>query len=66
MKGTEERVAIKVIPVGENDDIEDIQKEIAMLKECDHPNVVHYLVSSCGLCQYSPDPGMRPCFHEVL
>lgn len=46
MKGTEERVAIKVIPVGENDDIEDIQKEIAMLKECDHPNVVHYLVSS--------------------
>ena len=51
MKGTEERVAIKVIPVGENDDIEDIQKEIAMLKECDHPNVVHYLVSSCGLCQ---------------
>ncbi len=45
MKDTEERVAIKVIPVGENDDIEEIQKEIDMLKECDHPNVVHYLVS---------------------
>ncbi len=44
MKDTEERVAIKVIPVGENDDIEEIQKEIDMLKECDHPNVVHYLV----------------------
>ena len=38
-------MAIKVIPVGENDDIEEIQKEIDMLKECDHPNVVHYLVS---------------------
>ena len=45
VKDTEDRVAIKVIPVGENDDIEDIQKEIDMLKECDHPNVVHYLVS---------------------
>ena len=44
VKGTEETVAIKVIPVGENDDIEEIQKEIDMLKECEHPNVVHYLV----------------------
>ena len=44
-KDTEERVAIKVIPVGDNDDIEDIQKEIDMLKECHHPNVVQYLVS---------------------
>lgn len=51
IKDTEERVAIKVIPVGENDDIEEIQKEIDMLKECDHPNVVHYLVRN--LCIYS-------------
>ena len=44
-KDSDERVAIKVIPVGDNDEIEDIQKEIGMLKECHHPNVVQYLVS---------------------
>lgn len=44
VKDTDETVAIKVIPVGEHDDIGDIQKEIDMLKECDHPNVVRYLV----------------------
>lgn len=49
VKGTEERVAIKVIPVGEDDDIEEIQKEIDMLKDCDHPNIVHYLVRLLSL-----------------
>lgn len=54
VKDTEDRVAIKVIPVGENDDIEDIQKEIDMLKECDHPNVVHYLVMLDALHDMRP------------
>ena len=44
MKDSNETVAIKVIPVGEQDDIAEIQKEIDMLKECNHPNVVRYLV----------------------
>ncbi len=44
MKDSDETVAIKVIPVGEQDDIAEIQKEIDMLKECNHPNVVRYLV----------------------
>lgn len=44
VKDSDDTVAIKVIPVGENDEITEIQKEIDMLKECDHPNVVRYLV----------------------
>lgn len=44
VKDSDETVAIKVIPVGEHDEIGEIQKEIDMLKECNHPNVVHYLV----------------------
>jgi len=58
VKDTEDRVAIKVIPVGENDNIEDIQKEIDMLKECDHPNVVHYLVMPPAL--HHMRPGSSP------
>ncbi|EIE20841.1 Pkinase-domain-containing protein [Coccomyxa subellipsoidea C-169] len=45
VKDSDETVAIKVIPVGEHDEIGEIQKEIDMLKECNHPNVVHYLGS---------------------
>ncbi|BDA42374.1 probable serine/threonine-protein kinase 4 at N-terminal half [Coccomyxa sp. Obi] len=45
VKDSDETVAIKVIPVGEQDDIAEIQKEIDMLKECNHPNVVRYLGS---------------------
>ena len=45
-------MAIKVIQLGEEDRITDIQKEISMLSECNHPNVVRYMVSlapcSCG------------------
>jgi serine/threonine protein kinase len=40
-------VAIKVIPVGDDDEINDIQREIDMLRGCDHPNVVRYLVRCC-------------------
>lgn len=41
-----ELVAIKVIPVLEHDveEFKSIQKEIAFLSDCNHPNVVHYLV----------------------
>lgn len=43
-KDTGETVAVKVIPLGDKDEVAEIQKEIAMLKECNHPNVVRYLV----------------------
>jgi serine/threonine-protein kinase 24/25/MST4 len=35
-------VAVKIIPVSEQDEIAAIQKEIAMLRECAHPNIVQY------------------------
>lgn len=46
MKDTGEIVAIKIIPLGSDDDIAEIQKEIEMLQECNHPNIVRYLVRS--------------------
>ena len=53
LKATGEFVAIKVIQLGEEDRITDIQKEISMLSECNHPNVVRYMVRlgpcRCGL-----------------
>lgn len=45
LKATGEFVAIKVIQLGEGDKVADIQKEISMLSECNHPNVVRYIVS---------------------
>lgn len=38
-------VAVKIIPVTEQDEIAAIQKEIAILRECNHPNIVKYYVS---------------------
>ncbi|KAL4436608.1 hypothetical protein ABPG75_003747 [Micractinium tetrahymenae] len=35
-------VAVKIIPVTEQDEIAAIQKEIAILRECNHPNIVKY------------------------
>lgn len=35
-------VAIKIIPLTEQDEMESIQKEIAMLRDCNHPNIVRY------------------------
>ncbi len=35
-------MAIKIIPLTEQDEISSIQKEIGMLRECNHPNVVKY------------------------
>ena len=37
-------VAVKIIPVSEQDEIAGIQREIAMLRECNHPNIVKYYV----------------------
>ena len=55
LKATGEFVAIKVIQLGEGDKIADIQKEISMLSECNHPNVVRYIVSLSNLgCAKSP------------
>lgn len=39
---TGEIVAIKMIPLTESDEMESIQKEIAMLRDCNHPNIVKY------------------------
>ena len=54
---TGELVAIKVIPVTDQDRDEfmQIQKEIAFLSECNHPNVVRYQVRT------APGPGVRAC-----
>ncbi|KAL3152262.1 hypothetical protein ABBQ32_001339 [Trebouxia sp. C0010 RCD-2024] len=48
VRGTQEIVAVKVIPLGDKDEVLEIQKEIEMLKECNHPNVVRYLGSWRG------------------
>ena len=60
VRATGELVAIKVIPIGESDDIADIQKEIDMLKGCNHPNVVHYLVRLFNPLLSSPGPDIPP------
>lgn len=75
VKASGEFVAIKVIQLGEGDKIADIQKEISMLSECNHPNVVRYLVrpqpapvcllvslSCTSLMHYMTD--MRPHVHD--
>ena len=38
-------VAVKIIPLTEQDEISSIQKEIGMLRDCQHPNVVNYFGS---------------------
>ncbi|KAA6427027.1 MAG: Serine threonine kinase [Trebouxia sp. A1-2] len=48
VRGTQEVVAVKVIPLGDKDEVLEIQKEIEMLKECNHANVVRYLGSWRG------------------
>ncbi len=35
-------VAVKIIPLTEQDEMDSIQKEIAMLRDCNHPNIVRY------------------------
>ena len=44
VKATGEIVAIKTIPVAPHGEQTVIQKEIDMLKECQHPNIVRYMV----------------------
>ena len=45
----------QVIPLGEQDDLADIRKEIGFLAACDHPNIVRYLVCPCLLPPSTPD-----------
>ena len=45
-KGTAVPVAIKIISINETDDgLNDVRKEIKILSECNHPNIVNYLGS---------------------
>ena len=61
-----EVVAVKIIPLAQQDEMEDIQREIDMLRECDHPNVVKYYVRTgreggggTALAQARPAPAHR-------
>lgn len=45
VKATGEIVAVKTIPLSGNGEQTVIQREINMLRECQHPNVVRYMVS---------------------
>jgi serine/threonine protein kinase len=42
MIDTGDIVAVKIIPLTEADEIGNVQKEISMLRDCDHPNIVRY------------------------
>eukprot|EP00698_Gefionella_okellyi_P000233 TRINITY_DN10198_c0_g1_i1.p1 TRINITY_DN10198_c0_g1~~TRINITY_DN10198_c0_g1_i1.p1 ORF type:complete len:450 (-),score=114.11 TRINITY_DN10198_c0_g1_i1:102-1451(-) len=35
-------VAVKLLPMDDDESIEDVRKEISILKDCNHPNVVKY------------------------
>lgn len=80
-KATNSLVAIKVIPLTEqdNEDFATIQKEIAFLSDCNHPNIVKYLVGEgavracrCSCARDDPRPHLKslgpfgygaPCRH---
>lgn len=48
VRDSDELVAIKIIPLGQQNEQAAIQKEIDMLKECEHPNIVRYMVRPEG------------------
>ena len=50
LKETGAIVAVKIIPLTDSDEIDSIQKEIAILRDCNHPNIVKYY----GSCR-APD-----------
>ena len=50
MRATGAAVAVKVIPAGAPEEVAAIQREIEMLKQCNHPNVVRYLARACACC----------------
>ena len=56
VRATGELVAIKEISVGPADDLTHIQKEIDMLRECQHPNIVRYLVCAFSLRSFYRQP----------
>jgi len=43
VRATGAAVAVKVIPAGAPEEVAAIRREIEMLKQCNHPNVVRYL-----------------------
>ena len=43
---------MKIIPLTEQDEISSIQQEVALLKDCNHPNIVKYYVSSACAVLY--------------
>ena len=45
VRNTDQLVAVKILPLGQQNEQATIQKEIDMLKECEHPNIVRYMVS---------------------
>lgn len=49
IRETGELVAIKIIPLGDASEMEEVQREITMLQECNHPNVVRYMVRNASL-----------------
>ena len=44
VRNTDQVVAVKILPLGQQNEQATIQKEIDMLKECEHPNIVRYMV----------------------
>lgn len=50
-------MAIKIIPLGDASEMEEVQREITMLQECNHPNVVRYMVRNAPMTSLSPATG---------
>ena len=48
MRANGEIVAVKMIPLTEADEMSSVQREISMLRDCDHPNIVKYYGSWRG------------------
>lgn len=47
-------MAVKIIPLTDQDEISSIQREIAMLRECNHPNIVKYFVRAAANLVHQP------------
>lgn len=66
VRATGAAVAVKVIPAGAPEEVAAIQREIEMLKQCNHPNVVRYLARSAWGLVVHAQPSMRhPCEHGI-
>ena len=75
VRNTDQVVAVKILPLGQQNEQATIQKEIDMLKECEHPNIVRYMVgpswpalsptlcccSACQICRHGVLPRSAQC-----